>query len=86
MRIWVDPSKFNNYGLTTSDVVNGHPRAERAGIRGFHRRLAGPPGTAINFSIIGLTRLSTPGQFRSILLRVNTDGSQVRIGDVARVR
>src|SRR6185369_13971530 len=43
------------------------------------------PGQAINASIIGPTRLSTPDQFRNILLRVNSDGSQVRIGDVARV-
>ena len=47
--------------------------------------LPAAPGQAINASIIGPTRLSTPEQFRNILLRVNPDGSQVRIGDVARV-
>lgn len=31
------------------------------------------------------TRLETPEQFEAILLRVNPDGSQVRLGDVARV-
>ncbi len=47
--------------------------------------LPAAPGQAINASIIGPTRMSTPEQFRNILLRVNPDGSQVRIGDVARV-
>ncbi len=39
----------------------------------------------ITASIIGPVRFSKPEEFRNILLRVNTDGSQVRIGDVARV-
>jgi multidrug efflux pump len=85
MRIWVDPSKLNNYGLTTSDVVNAI-RAQNVQVSaGSIGGLPAAPGTAINASIIGPTRLSTPEQFRSILLRVNPDGSQVRIGDVARV-
>ena len=47
--------------------------------------LPAAPGQAITASIIGPSRLSTPEAFRDILLRVNPDGSQVRIGDVARV-
>jgi multidrug efflux pump len=85
MRIWVDPSKLNNYGLTTSDVVDAI-RAQNVQVSaGSIGGLPAAPGTAINASIIGPTRLSTPDQFREILLRVNPDGSQVRIGDVARV-
>src|SRR5690606_19978627 len=38
-----------------------------------------------NATVIGKTRLQTPEQFRNILLKVNSDGSQVRLGDVARV-
>jgi multidrug efflux pump len=85
MRIWVDPSKLNNYGLTTSDVVNAIRTQNVQVSAGSIGGLPAAPGTAINASIIGPTRLSTPEQFRSILLRVNPDGSQVRIGDVARV-
>jgi len=85
MRIWVDPSKLNNYGLTTGDVVAAI-RAQNVQVSvGQIGGLPAEPGQAINASIIGPTRLSTPDQFRSILLRVNPDGSQVRVGDVARV-
>jgi len=85
MRIWVDPSKLNNYGLTTGDVVTAI-RAQNVQVSaGSIGGLPATPGQAINASIIGPTRLSTPEQFRNILLRVNPDGSQVRIGDVARV-
>jgi multidrug efflux pump len=85
MRIWVDPARLNNYGLTTNDVVTAI-RAQNVQVSaGSIGGLPAAPGTAINAAIIGPTRLSTPEQFRNILLRVNTDGSQVRIGDVARV-
>jgi multidrug efflux pump len=85
MRVWVDPAKLNNYGLTTGDVVSAI-RAQNVQVSvGSIGGLPAAPGTAINASIIGPTRMSTPEQFRNILLRVNTDGSQVRIGDVARV-
>jgi len=85
MRIWLDPAKLNNYGLTTGDVVTAI-RAQNVQVSaGSIGGLPATPGQAINASIIGPTRLSTPDQFRDILLRVNADGSQVRIGDVARV-
>jgi multidrug efflux pump len=85
MRIWVDPSRLNNYGLTTGDVVTAI-RAQNVQVSaGSIGGLPAAPGQAINASIIGPTRLSSPEQFRNILLRVNPDGSQVRIGDVARV-
>jgi multidrug efflux pump len=85
MRIWVDPAKLNNYGLSTGDVVAAI-RAQNVQVSA--GQIGGLPavtGQAINASIIGPTRFSTPEQFRDILLRVNADGSQVRIGDVARV-
>jgi len=85
MRIWLDPAKLNNYGLATGDVVKAI-RAQNVQVSaGSIGGLPAAPGQAINASIIGPTRLSTPDQFRDILLRVNSDGSQVRIGDVARV-
>jgi multidrug efflux pump len=85
MRIWLDPAKLNNFSLTTADVVSAI-RAQNVQVSaGAIGGLPAAPGQAISASIIGPSRLSTPEQFRNILLRVNPDGSQVRIGDVARV-
>jgi len=85
MRIWLDPARLNNYGLTTADVVAAI-RAQNVQVSvGSIGGLPAAPGQAINASIIGPTRMSTPEQFRNILLRVNADGSQVRVADVARV-
>jgi len=85
MRIWLDPAKLNNYGLTTSDVVNAIRTQNVQVSVGQIGGLPAATGQSITASIIGPTRLSTTDQFRDILLKVNPDGSQVRVGDVARV-
>ncbi|PZN30161.1 MAG: hydrophobe/amphiphile efflux-1 family RND transporter, partial [Proteobacteria bacterium] len=85
MRIWLDPAKLTNYALTTSDVIAAI-RAQNVQVSaGQLGGLPASPGQAITASIIGPTRMSTPDEFRNILLRVNEDGSRVRLGDVARV-
>ncbi len=85
MRIWLDANKLATYNLTTIDVATAI-RAQNAQIAA--GELGGTPalpGQEINASIVVQTRLSTPEEFRNILLRVNQDGSQIRLGDVARV-
>jgi multidrug efflux pump len=85
MRIWLDATKLATYKLTTVDIVSAI-RAQNAQIAA--GELGGTPalpGQQINASIVVQTRLNTPEQFKNILLRVNSDGSQIRLGDVARV-
>lgn len=85
MRIWLDANKLATYKLTTVDIVSAI-RAQNAQIAA--GELGGTPalpGQQINASIVVQTRLNTPEQFKNILLRVNQDGSQIRLGDVARV-
>ncbi|HET8691222.1 MAG TPA: efflux RND transporter permease subunit [Steroidobacteraceae bacterium] len=85
MRVWLDPAKLVNYGLTPGDVIAAI-RAQNVQVSvGSIGGLPAAPGQAISANIIGPTRLSTPEAFANILLRVNPDGSQVRVGDVARV-
>ncbi|MCP8899329.1 efflux RND transporter permease subunit [Gilvimarinus xylanilyticus] len=85
MRIWLNADKLATYKLTTEDVVTAI-RAQNVQIAA--GELGGAPalpGQDVNASIVVQSRLETPEQFRNILLRVNEDGSQVRMGDVARV-
>jgi multidrug efflux pump len=85
MRVWLDANKLATYKLTTQDVVSAI-RAQNAQIAA--GELGGAPalpGQEVNANIVVQTRLSTPEEFRDILLRVNADGSLVRLGDVARV-
>ncbi|MEQ7921306.1 efflux RND transporter permease subunit [Xanthomonas sp. WHRI 1810A] len=85
MRIWLDPAKLNNFQLTPVDVrtaVSGQNVQVSSG------QLGGLPAVKdqqLNATIIGKTRLQTAEQFGNILLKVNQDGSQVRIRDVGTV-
>lgn len=85
MRIWLNPDQLNNYKLTSDDVISAIS-AQNADVSA--GQLGGNPavdGQQINATITAQTRLRTVEDFENIFLKVNTDGSQVRIKDVARV-
>jgi multidrug efflux pump len=85
MRIWLDPAKLDNYGLTSVDVANA---IKAQNIQVASGELGGEPAVAgqqLDATIIGPTYLRTPEQFGQILLRVEPNGSQVQLRDVARV-
>ncbi|MFT4067720.1 efflux RND transporter permease subunit [Paraburkholderia sp.] len=85
MRIWLDPVKLRGVGLTASDVTTA---VTNQNVQLSVGELGGAPATdsqAINATISSSSLLNTPDQFGDILLRVNTDGSKVRLKDVARV-
>ncbi|SHN19407.1 multidrug efflux pump [Pseudomonas asturiensis] len=85
MRIWLDPAKLNNFQLTPVDVTTAVSAQNVQIATGQLGGLPALPGTQLNATIIGKTRLQTAEQFGNILLKVNTDGSQVRLKDVARI-
>ncbi len=85
MRIWMDPNKLNNFQLTPVDVINAI-KAQNAQVAA--GQLGGTPpvkGQQLNASIIAQTRLTSTEEFGKILLKVNQDGSQVRLRDVAEI-
>ncbi|MFJ2712493.1 efflux RND transporter permease subunit EmhB [Pseudomonas sp. NPDC087346] len=85
MRIWLDPAKLNKYNLTPADVSTAISAQNVQVSSGQLGGLPALPGQQLNATIIGKTRLQTAEQFKAILLKVNQDGSQVRVGDVADV-
>ena len=85
MRIWLNPDQLHTYSLIPADVAAAI-KAQNAQISA--GQLGGLPSVAeqrINFTVSVQDRLQTPEQFRNILLKTNTDGSTVRLGDVAKV-
>ncbi|WP_192457317.1 efflux RND transporter permease subunit [Musicola keenii] len=85
MRVWLDPDKLNNYQLTTADVVTAITVQNNQIAAGQLGGTPPVPGQKMNASIIAQTRLNSPEQFGNILLKVNQDGSQVRLKNVARI-
>ncbi|MGE4450651.1 efflux RND transporter permease subunit [Castellaniella sp.] len=85
MRIWLDPAKLNSYSLTPLDVSSAITAQNVQVSSGQLGGLPANEGVQLNATVIGKTRFQTPEQFENILLKVNTDGSQVRLRDVAKV-
>ncbi len=85
MRIWIDPAKLQGFNLSATDVNNAI-RAQNAQVSsGTLGDLPNIPGQAIAATVVVNGQLANVDQFKNIVLRANTDGSTVRLKDVARV-
>jgi len=85
MRIWLDPARLNNYALTPGDVMAA---IREQNVQVSAGQLGGRPsveGVTLAATVSGKARLQTEAQFENVLLKVERDGSQVRIRDVATV-
>ncbi|MCX5616937.1 efflux RND transporter permease subunit [Bombella sp. TMW 2.2559] len=85
MRIWMDPDKLYKYGLTVGDVQSA---VQSQNIQVASGELGGLParkGIGFDANIIGPVRLTEPEQFSNMLLKVQQDGSQVRMRDIGHV-
>jgi len=84
MRVWLNPDKLADYRLTIEDVL--------AALKAYNVEVSagqfgGAPavqGQRLNISIIVQSMLKTPEEFAAIPVRINPDGSIVRIKDVGR--
>ncbi len=85
MRIWVDPAKLVGYNLAMADVTAAI-RAQNAQVSaGTIGDLPNVAGQAIFATVVVNGQLATTQQFGNVVLRANTDGSTVRLRDVARI-
>jgi multidrug efflux pump len=85
IRIWLDANKLTNYALTPLDVKNAVSAQNVQIAAGGLGGAPAVPGQMMQATITQSTLLQTPEQFGNILMKVNTDGSQVRLKDVARI-
>jgi len=85
MRIWVKPDQLAKLGLTVPDITNAIREQNVIAPAG---KIGGPPavaGTQFTYQVRTKGRLSTAEEFGNVVVRSNSDGSQVRIKDIARV-
>ncbi len=86
MRVWLDPDKLANLGITAVDVQNAIAEQNVQVAAGKIGQSPAPAGTAFEMQVNALGRLSDPAQFGDIVVRANADnGSVVRLRDVARI-
>ncbi len=85
MRIWLDPDKLTNYHLMPKDIAAA---IQDENVQVSAGQLAGLPalkGVELNATITSSSRMVSVDEFNHILLKVNLDGSQVLLQDVAKV-
>jgi HAE1 family hydrophobic/amphiphilic exporter-1 len=85
IRVWVDPAKLTNLGLTATDVVDAIRAQNKQLAAGRIGSAPAPEGQAFSYQLNAMGRLEQVSQFQQIILRANPDGTVVRIQDVARV-
>jgi len=85
MRIWLDPHKLLSFRLTPRDVVSAVESQNAQISVGQIGGLPNEAGQELNVTLLSRERLQTVDQFADLVVRVNPDGSAVRVRDVARV-
>src|SRR5271165_1898680 len=86
MRVWLDPDKLANLGVTAVDVQNAIAEQNVQVAAGKIGQSPAPPGTPFELQVNAAGRLADPSEFSNIIVRANpTDGGVVRLRDVARV-
>ena len=85
MRIWLDPYKMNNFKLMPSDVQKALAAQNIQVPAGEIGGQPSVPNQQLDATITAQARLRTVDQFRAVILKTQPDGSQVKLGDVARV-
>jgi len=83
MRIWLNPAKMNNFHITTNDVITALQTQNAQVSAGQLGGLPAGMGQQLNATITARSLLQTSEQFDAIVLRTNSDGSTVRLKDVA---
>ncbi|MBC3807465.1 multidrug efflux RND transporter permease subunit [Undibacterium seohonense] len=85
MRIWVDPVKLIGYGLTMADLSSAISQQNAQILPGSLGGSPTIPGQRVTIPMTVQGQLTNSEEFAAIILKANTHGSKVLLGDVARV-
>jgi hydrophobe/amphiphile efflux-1 (HAE1) family protein len=84
MRVWLNPVKMTDYGLTIENVITALKSYNVEVSAGQFGGMPAVKGQRMNASILVQSLLKSPDDFANIPLKINTDGSTVRVKDVGR--
>ena len=85
MRLWVKPDQLAKLGLTVPDIITAIQAQNTVNPAG---KIGSEPiakGQTFTYTVRAQGRLQTPEEFGAIVVRANTDGSFVRVKDIARI-
>lgn len=85
MRVWLDPQKVAQRGLSATDVVRAIREQNVQAAAGVVGASPGLPGVDLQFSINAQGRLQDETEFGEIIVKTSADGAVTRLRDVARL-
>ncbi|MBE1159671.1 multidrug efflux RND transporter permease subunit [Dyella acidiphila] len=85
MRVWLNPDKMQGYGLSATQVENAISAQNVQFAAGSLGSDPAPNGQSFTATVSAEGLFSNPDQFGNIILRANSDGTVVRMKDIARI-
>src|SRR5580692_8144479 len=85
MRIWLNPDLLSRLSMTVTDVQNALRQQNVVNPAGQVGAEPAPAGQQLTFTVRAQGRLVEPDEFGNVVIRENSDGSSVRVKDVARI-
>ncbi len=85
MRLWVKPDQLAKLNITIPEIINAVKEQNTVNPAGTIGAEPVPPGQEFTYAVRAQGRLQSEEEFGNIVLRANTDGSIVRVRDVARI-
>jgi len=86
MRIWLQPDKLSTLNLTIPEITSAiKAQNTQAALGSIGSSSGKPSGALFQYTVTSKTRLSNIGEFENIIVRQNSDGSQVKLKDIATI-
>jgi hydrophobe/amphiphile efflux-1 (HAE1) family protein len=85
MRIWTDPVKLANFGLTSQDIIKVIQEQNNQVSIGFLGQEPAPAGQVLSVMVKSKGRLQSVEEFENIIVKTNSNGLALKIKDIAKV-
>jgi hydrophobe/amphiphile efflux-1 (HAE1) family protein len=85
MRIWLDPDRLAAQTISPQEVISAIESENRQAAAGKIGASPVPEGQVFEYPVTAKGRLSRPEEFEQIIVRARSDGTLVKISDIARV-
>ena len=85
MRIWVKPDRLAHMGITVPEIINAINDQNVIVPGGKFGAEPAPPGTEFTYTVTMPERFNSPEAFGNIVIRTKSDGSQIKLKDVATI-
>ena len=85
MRIWVKPDRLASMRITVPEIINAINEQNIIVPGGKFGAEPAPPGTEFTYTVRLPDRFNSPKEFGEIVVRTLSDGSQVKLKDIATI-